>query len=292
MIRQYIRKDIVQTHQKKQGTSTMGGCMILFATTLSFILFVPHFYKDNQILAILFTFLFFGSIGLIDDLFKITFKNSKGLSVKLRLLFEIIGCLVVTYLLYKFGYQKIHLPLTKIFIPLGSFLLLYYIFVLVGSANAVNFTDGLDGLATGLMIISLLPFLLIALKQKESSIAYFIIALMGSLFAFLKYNFNPAKLFMGDVGSLAIGASYAMIAIVLKSEILILVSGFLFVIEILSVILQVAYFKISHGKRIFLMAPLHHHFEKKGLPEWKVVMIFWMIGFVSSIIASMIGVIE
>lgn len=290
MIRQYVRKDIVSTHFIKEGTPTMGGCLIVLATLISFIIFSKKFYLDNKVLAIIFIFLFFASIGFLDDLFKIVFHNSNGLKATFRLILETIACIVVFYLLYKFGFSNIHLPLTKIIIPLGTFLVVYYIIVLVGSANAVNFSDGLDGLATGLMIIALVPFLFIAIIKKESSIAYFIIALMGSLFAFLKYNLPPAKLFMGDVGSLAIGASYAMIAISLNSELLILISGFIFIIEILSVILQVIYFKLTHGKRLFLMAPIHHHYEKKNIPEWKVVMSFWMVGLIFSIIATMIGV--
>ena len=289
-VQQYIRKDIVETHQKKKGTPTMGGCILIGSTLISFLLFVPKFYLNNQMLAIIFIFLFFGIIGMMDDLFKIIYKNSDGLSAKLRLLLELIGSLVALYLMQREQIESLSFPLIHISIPVGSFLIVYYLFVLMGTANAVNFTDGLDGLASGLMISAILPFLIIALKDKQVEISYFIMAFIGSLVGFLRYNFNPARLFMGDVGSLSIGAVYAMIAIVLKNELLILVSGFLFLLEIVSVILQVGFFKLSHGKRIFKMAPIHHHFEKKGVPEWKVVMSFWMIGFILAMIASMIGV--
>ena len=287
---QYVRQDIVDSHHLKQGTPTMGGCIIFIATSITFFIFVPKFYLDNQMLGIFFVFLFFGIIGLMDDLLKIIYKNSDGLSAKIRLLFEIVGSLVAMYILGKNQTEVVDFPLTHYTIPLGSFLLIYFVFVLVGTANAVNFTDGLDGLAAGLMISAILPFLLIALKRNEYELSYFIMGFIGSLAAFLQYNFNPARLFMGDVGSLSIGAVYAMIAIVLKSELLILVSGCIFLVEILSVILQVGFFKLSRGKRLFKMAPIHHHFEKKGMPEWKVVMSFWMVGFLLSIIASMIGV--
>lgn len=289
-VQQYIRKDIVETHQKKKGTPTMGGCILIGSTLISFLLFVPKFYLNNQMLAIIFIFLFFGIIGMMDDLFKIIYKNSDGLSAKLRLLLELIGSLVALYLMQREQIESLSFSLIHISIPVGSFLIVYYLFVLMGTANAVNFTDGLDGLASGLMISAILPFLIIALKDKQVEISYFIMAFIGSLAGFLRYNFNPARLFMGDVGSLSIGAVYAMIAIVLKNELLILVSGFLFLLEIVSVILQVGFFKLSHGKRIFKMAPIHHHFEKKGVPEWKVVMSFWMIGFILAMIASMIGV--
>ena len=218
-VQQYIRKDIVETHQKKKGTPTMGGCILIGSTLISFLLFVPKFYLNNQMLAIIFIFLFFGIIGMMDDLFKIIYKNSDGLSAKLRLLLELIGSLVALYLMQREQIESLSFPLIHISIPVGSFLIVYYLFVLMGTANAVNFTDGLDGLASGLMISAILPLL-----------------------------------------------------------------------EIVSVILQVGFFKLSHGKRIFKMAPIHHHFEKKGVPEWKVVMSFWMIGFILAMIASMIGV--
>jgi len=288
--KQFIRKDIVTTHQKKQGTPTMGGSIIFLSTIASFILFVPQFYKDNQMLSVFFIFLFFALIGLMDDLFKIIYKNSDGLSASIRLLLEIIGSIVAIYIMNKHQIDHLHIPLTHYAIPLGSFLILYYIFVIVGTANAVNFSDGLDGLASGLMISALLPFLLIALKNRNYSLSFFIISFLGSLAGFLRYNFNPAKLFMGDVGSLSMGALYAMIAIVLKNELLILISGFLFFLEIISVILQVGFFKLSHGKRIFKMAPIHHHFERKGFEEPDIVKAFWLFGIICSVLGIIFAV--
>lgn len=288
--RQYIRNDIVSTHQKKKGTPTMGGICFLLATIFSYFLFDWHFYQNNKVLAILFLFLFFGFIGWIDDLYKIVFKNSKGISGIFRLLFECIGVGVFIFILGKDFFIKTNIPLFKIQIYLGSFFLLYYIIVILGTCNAVNFSDGLDGLSSGLIIISATPFLFISILQHNYAISMLIVAMMGSLFAFLYFNFPPAKLFMGDVGSLSLGGFYAGIAVILKSELLILISGGVFFLEILSVILQVAYFKMTHGKRLFLMAPLHHHFEKKGYPEWKVVMLFWIIAVGINIVALLVGV--
>ena len=291
-LRQYIRKDIVITHQTKKGTPTMGGLVIIVSTLLSFIIFNPKFYLDNKTLSLVFIFIFYGIIGLMDDLFKIIYKNSDGISGLIRLFLEIVGCIVSIFLMVNNNISTVNIPFYDSFISLGVFVVIFYIFVIVGSANAYNFTDGLDGLASGLMISSLLPFLLIALNQKSYEISFFIMALIGSLIGFLRYNFPPAKIFMGDVGSLSVGGVFAMISIALNNEVLILISGLIYIIEILSVIIQVVYFKLTNGKRIFLMAPLHHHFEKKGWSETKVIMIFWISGFVLALITSMIGVMQ
>ncbi len=270
----------------------MGGLVIIVSTLLSFIIFNPKFYLDNKTLSLVFIFIFYGIIGLMDDLFKIIYKNSDGISGLIRLFLEIVGCIVSIFLMVNNNISTVNIPFYDSFISLGVFVVIFYIFVIVGSANAYNFTDGLDGLASGLMISSLLPFLLIALNQKSYEISFFIIALIGSLIGFLRYNFPPAKIFMGDVGSLSVGGVFAMISIALNNEVLILISGLIYIIEILSVIIQVVYFKLTNGKRIFLMAPLHHHFEKKGWSETKVVMIFWISGFVLALITSMIGVMQ
>ncbi len=290
-IRQYVREDIVQTHFKKNGTPTMGGICFIIATLLSYIIFDSKFYKDNMILAIIFIFVFYGLIGLIDDLFKISKKNSSGIKGIVRLFLELLGFLIVIKIIGIDFFEFIIVPITNKKIVLGSMGIIYFIIVLLGTCNAVNFSDGLDGLSSGLVIISLTPFLLISLLKHNYSLTMFIVSLIGSLFGFLKYNFIPAKLFMGDVGSLSLGGVFAIIAIVLKSELLILISGLLFFIEIISVILQVGFFKLSHGKRLFKMAPIHHHFEKKGYPEWKVVMMFWIIAVGFNIIAIIVGVI-
>lgn len=288
--RQVIRDDIVDTHKTKSGTITCGGISIILATLISFFIFNPTFYNNSSILCVILIFSFYGIIGLVDDLYKIYNHNSKGLSGYVRLFLEVIGILIILFL---FGIDKfyfIHIPLSSINIYLGSLSFIFILLVMLGTANAVNFSDGLDGLAAGLMISAISPFLLISLQKNSQELAYLIISLIGSLLAFLRYNFNPAKMFMGDVGSLAIGGFYAVCALVLNVPLLILLSGIVFIIEIMSVILQVGFFKLTNGKRLFKMAPFHHHFEKKGQPEWKVVMIFWMIGFVFSMLAAVVGV--
>ena len=162
--------------------------------------------------------------------------------------------------------------------------------VIIGSSNAINLSDGLDGLASGLSMIALTPFILISLHSGNYELTLFLICVIGALIGFLFFNFHPAKIFMGDCGSLALGSLIAITSIILNSEIILVVAGILFVLEAFSVILQVSYYKLTH-KRIFLMAPLHHHFEKKGWQEWKVVMMFYLIGCFASLLAIIIEVI-
>lgn len=289
-IGQVIKDDIVKSHLKKAKTPTLGGIGIFISTWLSVLIFGYDKLTDRNLISLLIISFSFFVIGLIDDLIKIKSKNPKGLSGYIRLFLEIITVLLIlNYLGYEqHSLWKISLLNIKL-LPLGFLFIPFVIFVVVGGANSVNMSDGLDGLASGLVMMGMSPFLIISLVENELGIALFLMSLIGSLFAFLFFNFHPAKIFMGDAGSLPLGASLALSSFLLNKEILLLISGGIFVFETISVILQVVSYK-TRKKRIFLMAPFHHHLELKGFPEWKVVMILYVVGFVLSIIATLIGV--
>jgi len=300
-IGQVVREDGPETHLAKQGVPTMGGVLILAAITISSLLWAR---LDNPLVwLLLFVSLFFGMIGAIDDIKKIKKKSSDGLSAKGKLFLQVFGASVVgLFVLLHPGYDGLlSVPFLKDIQPdLSWFYVVFAIFVIVGSSNAVNLTDGLDGLAAGPTVISasvylifsylaghaiLADYLQIPYVQGAGELAVFCGAMVGACLGFLWFNAYPAQIFMGDVGSLALGGALGGVAIIIKQEILLAIVGGIFVMEAISVILQVGYFKISHGKRIFLMAPFHHHFEKKGWHEPKVVVRFWIVSIILGLIA-------
>jgi len=300
-IGQVVRDDGPETHLAKQGVPTMGGVLILTAITLSTLLWAK---LDNPLVwLLLFVVLFFGCIGGIDDYQKIKKMTSAGLSARGKLLLQIFGASVVgLFVLLHPGYDGLlSVPFLKNIQPdLSWFYIVFAVLVIVGSSNAVNLTDGLDGLAAGPTVISaavylvfsylaghvvLADYLQIPYVQGAGELAVFCGAMVGACLGFLWFNAYPAQIFMGDVGSLALGGALGGVAIIIKQEILLAIVGGIFVMEALSVILQVGYFKLSHGKRIFLMAPFHHHFEKKGWHEPKVVVRFWIVSVILGLFA-------
>ena len=238
---------------------------------------------------LIFVSFYYAIIGLIDDLIKAIAKDNKGLSGYIRVLFEIIGSLIVLKILSINFIEFVRLSNTYLYI--GSFAIIYIILCFVGCCNAINLTDGLDGLVSITYILAITPFLYISLRNNNYIITTFLVALLGSLLAYLCFNFNPSKIIMGDVGSISLGAILAIIAISLNSELLILIAGLIYIVEAISVILQVSYFKLTKGKRIFKMTPLHYHFIKKGMKESNVVLMFTIFGIILSILATIIGVI-
>lgn len=302
---QPIRADGPETHHKKQGTPTMGGLMIIFSVTLSTLLWVDI--TNPYMWIVLWVFLGFGAIGFCDDFAKLTRSSHKGVPGRVRLLLEggiglvaVLACMVLTTGSDGTLGSSLALPFFKdILINLGWFFVPFGLFVIVGAANAVNLTDGLDGLAIGPIMITAASFgiitylvghakfaeyLQIHFVRDAGELAVFCGALVGAGLGFLWYNAPPAQVFMGDTGSLSMGGALGAIAVIAKHEIVLGIIGGLFVIETLSVILQVVSYK-TRGKRIFMMAPIHHHFEKKGWPETQVVVRFWII----SIIMALIG---
>jgi phospho-N-acetylmuramoyl-pentapeptide-transferase len=322
-------------HQKKQDTPTMGGALILFSMLISMLLWMDLTHVFTLILFI--TTIFLGLLGARDDYLKLKYKNPKGISAKKKLLIQsLIGVGLAMYLLVPEVSQALHIgdwfspPVikeqaehgqgqilslkeyaTRLYVPFfkehlfsfeGVFIIvagLFIIFIVTGTSNAVNLTDGLDGLAAGCLImvagalgvfafvsnhIDLARYLNILYIEGSGEIAIYLSAFVGACLGFLWYNSHPAQVFMGDTGSLALGGVVGVAAVLLKREGLLGLVGGIFVIECLSVILQVASYKLRNKKRIFLIAPLHHHYEYKGFPETKVVIRFWIIGLLLAIL--------
>ncbi|MGW8286628.1 MAG: phospho-N-acetylmuramoyl-pentapeptide-transferase [Desulfobulbales bacterium] len=298
---QVVRDDGPETHLQKVGIPTMGGMLIIFTIVNTTLLWANL--TNRYIWVILGVTLWYGSIGAIDDFRKISGNSSKGLSARGKLLLQIAGAMLLGIILYTHPNFDGHLsvPFFKMLKPdLGWFYIIFAILVVVGSSNAVNLTDGLDGLAAGPIIITgsvylifsylaghavLADYLQIPYVPGAGEIAVYCGALVGSSLGFLWFNAYPAQMFMGDVGSLAMGGTLGAIAIITKQEMLLAIVGGIFVMEALSVIIQVGFFKISGGKRVFLMAPFHHHFEKKGWAEPKVVVRFWIISIILGLLA-------
>ena len=283
---QSIREEGPQSHMKKAGTPTMGGLIFLLsiiATTVVCGLLLDVFTTHTVVL--LLVFIGFGIIGFLDDGIKVILKRNLGLTSLQKLIGQIVIA-IAAFLLLRLGTfdTAITIPFTEWQLDLGMLYIAFLIFWLVGFSNAVNLTDGLDGLVAGTASIAFAAFGVLALFNKQADIALFAFAVTGALLGFLIFNANPAKVFMGDTGSLALGGALAMISVLIKQELLLLLIGLVFVIETLSVILQVGSFKLRK-KRIFKMSPIHHHFELSGWSEWKVVLVFWSTGLVMALIA-------
>ncbi|WHY79246.1 phospho-N-acetylmuramoyl-pentapeptide-transferase [Neobacillus sp. WH10] len=289
---QSIREEGPKSHQKKSGTPTMGGVMILFSIIITTLVMIGKYSEQIPVTTFLLLFVTFGFglLGFLDDFIKVVLKRNLGLTSKQKFLGQIIIS-VIFYLIYKHTGQstELKLPFGDYSIDLGWSYVFLIIFWLVGFSNAVNLTDGLDGLVSGTAAIAFGAFAVLAWNQNNFEIAVFSVAVVGAVLGFLVFNAHPAKVFMGDTGSLALGGAIAGIAILTKLEILLIIIGGVFVIETLSVILQVASFKMT-GKRIFRMSPLHHHYELVGWSEWRVVVTFWSVGLIFAILGIYIEV--
>ncbi|CDC79271.1 phospho-N-acetylmuramoyl-pentapeptide-transferase [Clostridium sp. CAG:465] len=285
---QVVRNDGPKEHLKKQGTPTMGGIIMLIVLVV--ILAINSIKYPTLILAII-SILGFGLVGFIDDYKKLVKKNTKGLSP----LKKIFGLVLVTAI-FIFMYLKVFKLGTDITLPfisspitlsVGAFII-FIAFILIGTSNAVNLTDGLDGLASGVVAIIMTFFTIVAVKNSNTEMIILGASSVGTCLAFLLFNFHPAKVFMGDTGSLALGGAVAAIAIMMKMEVYLAIVAFVCIIDTLSVILQVTYFKLTKGKRIFKMAPFHHHLELSGMKETKVVILFWVITAILCFVAYMV----
>jgi len=279
---QKIRQEGPDLHQYKMGTPTMGGIMVILTLITIILLLVPY---NKYVLWSLIITVGFGLIGLVDDLIKHFKKRSLGLLTMQKLLLQIALALIVAY-----GIQQntdlsteIYIPFLKNSIELGFMFVPFVVLVMISSVNAVNLTDGLDGLAAGLIIISMVSFTLIAYAQNILPMSIFALIVAFISLGFLVYNFFPAQIFLGDVGSLALGGALASVAIFTRTESFLLIIGGVFVLETLSVIFQVISVKLR-GKIIFKMSPIHHHFELCGWKEPKIIIRFWIVGIVLAII--------
>lgn len=275
---QQIREDGPQAHLRKAGTPTMGGTIILLAFALTFLYFSDV--RNTPFYVLMISALGFGLIGFLDDYIKIVFKRSLGLTAKQKLLGQFLIAGVVCVLLYQMGHSTaVHIPLIDTYLEFGWFYYPLIVLLMLGITNAVNFTDGLDGLLSGTSAIAFGAFAVIALMLTQWEAAIFSAAMIGAVLGFLVFNAHPAKVFMGDTGSLGIGGGLAAVAILTKTEVLLFIIGGIFIVEVLSVMIQVISFQTT-GKRVFKMSPIHHHFELIGWSEWRVVITFWAVGIV------------
>ncbi|AGW12271.1 phospho-N-acetylmuramoyl-pentapeptide-transferase [Megalodesulfovibrio gigas] len=290
---QYIQEDGVKAHMEKAGTPTMGGLLMIAGVAASVLLWGDL--TNHYLWLCLLVFIGYGVVGFVDDYAKIRKKKNMGLSARAKFMLQVgIAGLAMAALIYEPAYDtRLTVPFFKEFTPdLGLLYLPFAIFVMVGCSNGVNLTDGLDGLAIGPSIVAWVcfaVFVYVAGNKLASNYLYvsyipgvgeatiFCGALIGAGLGFLWFNAYPAQVFMGDVGSLSIGGALGFVAVLAKQELVLLIVGGLFVVETLSVILQVGWFKVSGGKRIFKMAPLHHHFELQGIPESKIIIRFWIM---------------
>ncbi|MCX5799160.1 MAG: phospho-N-acetylmuramoyl-pentapeptide-transferase [Proteobacteria bacterium] len=294
------REDVPERHIEKKGTPTMGGFVILVSTIIPTLLWADL--RNYYIWIVTFTLLSFGGIGFMDDIKKLRSANGKGIPGRTKLYLQIFFAFLISILLYfKYGFiTELTIPFFKNITPnLGIFYIVLCIFIIVGTSNGVNLTDGLDGLAIGPVLTVCTTFLLFAYLVGNIKFAQYLQifyvkgageltilcgAMLGAGIGFLWYNTYPAELFMGDTGSLSLGASLATIAVIIKQEVLLVIAGGIFVLETSSVIIQVLSFK-WRGKRVFKMAPIHHHFELKGWNEGKIVVRFWIISLILGLIA-------
>jgi phospho-N-acetylmuramoyl-pentapeptide-transferase len=316
---QQIREEGPQSHQTKAGTPTMGGLLIIFSIVVPTLLWTDL--ANAYVWIALFGLVGFGTVGFIDDYLKVNKRMNKGLSARQKFWGQVAVAMVVGFLLLllhakeqystavnvpffkQFHPDLLIEPLTRNFwtYPLAfAPFYLFIVFVMVGSSNGVNLTDGLDGLAIGLMVIAsgamtvltyvsghvqFAGYLGLARLQHSQDLTVFCASMMGASLGFLFYNAHPAEVFMGDVGSLSLGGALGVVAVLIKQEVLLMFIGGIFLVETLSVILQVGSYKLRSGKRIFKMAPVHHHFEALGWPESKVIVRFWIAGLVMALFA-------
>lgn len=295
-VNQRLSVYLEEKHKSKSNIPTMGGLIFIIPTVIIFFILSLINKIDFKInsLIIIFTFISYGIIGFIDDFLIIKRNNNNGLKEGTKFLLQLIVAIIFFYLFIKNGNEPlIWIHSFNIKINIGWIYGLFILLVLTASSNAVNITDGLDGLASGLSIICFITFGIISFFTSwldgYIEIAMFCFILVGSLLGFLVYNVNPAKIFMGDTGSLALGATLGGIAILTRHELLLVLIGIVFVIETMSCIIQRIYYKITH-KRLFLMTPIHHGFEKKGYKERDIVKYFWIFGLLASMIALTFGV--
>ena len=280
-----IRDEGPKWHEKKSGTPTMGGSLFIVAIVITSLVYGWFEHMLNPtLLILLFVLVAYGLIGMWDDSIKLFKRRNLGLRAWQKLLGQIVAALVFSAVYIHEGFpMAIKIPFGGD-LHLGYWYILFIVFWLVGFTNAVNLTDGLDGLVAGLGIISFAAYGIIAMMQRQNEVGVFCFAVVGGLLGFFIYNHKPAKIFMGDMVSLALGGALACVSVLVHHEFSLLIIGIIYVCETASVMIQVASFKTT-GKRVFLMTPIHHHFEMKGWSEWKVDTVFWSIALVASAIS-------
>ena len=284
---QSIREVGPTWHNNKAGTPMMGGLMFIFSLIICLLVAIPTM-QDYSVFYVLALSLCFGFVGFLDDFTKIKFKRNLGLTSIQKALLQMAVSAVFLYLLYKQGtlQTSIYIPFAKISFEIHPMLYIFFaMFVMVGCVNAVNLTDGVDGLSSSVTVPVMVFFTAAAVLRQRLDLALMPAALVGGLIAYLFYNWHPAKVFMGDTGSLFLGGAVCGLAFALNMPLILILVGFVYIMETLSVILQVGYFKLTHGKRLFKMSPIHHHFEMCGWKEVKIVLVFAAVSALMCLVA-------
>jgi phospho-N-acetylmuramoyl-pentapeptide-transferase len=289
---QVEREEGLESHKAKGGTPTMGGIVFILCSVLVVYILNFSFLQNPYVHLMTFAFVGFGLIGFLDDYLIVVRKTNDGLKPLYKYALQSVVA-IAFYILAKYFIPDfdtaISIPLLHINVDLGWFYPVLVYFMFTSGSNAVNLTDGLDGLATGLSMIATSVFVIFAIMNKNYEIAIYAMIIVGALLGFMYFNYHPARIFMGDTGSLALGGMLAALAVLTNQELLFILIGGVFLMETLSVIIQVVSFK-TRGKRVFKMAPIHHHFEMLGWSEQQVVISFWFLGFICGIISIVLGV--
>lgn len=286
---QSVRKEGPKSHMAKTGTPTMGGIVFVLVPILVMAILNYKAFLTPEMLIVVFAYLGYALIGFIDDFLIVVKKNNDGLKPSMKFLMQSVLAVIFYFAYTQIAKTTIQIPVLHMTLELGFLYFILIFFMFTCESNAVNLTDGLDGLCAGISLIAIAPFVIFALLQKNNDLAMFLLAVSGALLGYLRFNIHPAKIFMGDTGSLAIGGLLAASAMILKQEILLVLIGGVFVMELLSVVIQVTSFKAT-GKRVFRMSPLHHHFELGGMKETNVVLMFWCIGLIFAVVGLWLGV--
>ena len=274
-------------HNYKAGTPMMGGLMFIFASIIVLLCNLP-FMQDYSVFYVLILSLCFGFVGFLDDFAKMKKKQNEGLTSIQKFLLQLAVSALFLYIMYRSGAMstEMYIPFVGISIPLHPIVYIFLsMFIMVGCDNAVNITDGVDGLSSSVTLPVMVFFTVLAVKQGKYDLALLPASLVGGLIAYLFYNWHPAKVFMGDTGSLFLGGVVCALAFALDMPLILVLVGFVYICETVSVILQVGYFKLTHGKRLFKMAPIHHHFEKCGWKEEKIVIVFASVSAAMCVLA-------
>lgn len=285
---QVEREEGLASHKAKGGTPTMGGIVFVLVPVIVFLCLRPAAFFHTEMMIVILAYLGYALIGFIDDFIIVVRKNNEGLKPAYKFALQSVLAVIFYFIYQSIAMTTLHIPVLNITWEMG---ILYFVLVFImftAESNAVNFTDGLDGLCAGTSMIAFFPYIIFALVQGKSDLAIFLLAVCGSLLGYLRYNLHPAKIFMGDTGSLALGGLLAASAMILKEELLLILIGGVFLAEMLSVVIQVTHYKRTK-KRIFKMAPLHHHFELSGFKETQVVILFWSAGFLCAVAGLCLG---
>ena len=280
---QVEREEGLASHKAKGGTPTMGGIVFVLIPVLITLVLQPQSFFNTEMMIVILAYLGYALIGFIDDFIIVVRKNNEGLRPAYKFALQSVLAVVFYFIYQSIAETTLHIPVLNLTWDLG---ILYFglIFIMfTAESNAVNFTDGLDGLCAGTGLIAIFPYIIFALVQEKTELALFLLAISGSLLGYLRFNLHPARIFMGDTGSLALGGLLAASAMILKQELLLVIIGGVFLAEMLSVVIQVAHYKRTK-KRIFKMAPLHNHFEICGYKETQVVIMFWCVGLICAVI--------